>query len=121
MPAWPWPMRCASRANWTKPFPTIAITFESGRRTSSGHASLADALLAKKDADGAMHEYEEAIRLQPDYPNAHYNLALTLEALGQFARARQEFEAYLQLAPNAPDAEQVRKHLKQVGAAQNKK
>ena len=73
--------------------------------------------MAKKDADGAMHEYEEAIRLRPDYPNAHYNLALTLEGLGQFARARQEFEAYLQLAPNAPDAEQIRKHLKEIGAA----
>jgi regulator of sirC expression with transglutaminase-like and TPR domain len=41
--------------------------------------------------------------------------------LGQFARARQEFESYLQLAPNAPDAEQVRKHLKKIGAGQNKK
>jgi Flp pilus assembly protein TadD len=68
-----------------------------------------------------MHEYEEAIRLRPDNANAHYNLALALEALGQFVRARQEFEAYLQLSPNAPDAEQVRKHLKEVGAAQNKK
>jgi Flp pilus assembly protein TadD len=68
-----------------------------------------------------MHEYEEAIRLRPDNANAHYNLALTLEALGQIVRARQEFESYLQLAPNAPDAEQVRKHLKQIGTAQNKK
>ena len=73
--------------------------------------------MAKKDADGARHQYEEAIRLQPNFPNAHYNLALTLEALGEFIRARQEFEAYLLLAPNAPDAEQVRKHLKGMGAA----
>ena len=64
-----------------------------------------------------MHEYEEAIRLQPNFPNAHYNLALTLEAQGQFARARRELEAYLQLAPNAPDAEQVRKHLKGMSPA----
>ena len=87
----------------------------------SGHANLADALLAKKDTDGARQEYEVAIRLRPDNPNAHYNLALTLETLGQFARARQEFEAYLQLAPNAADADKVRRHLRQVGAGQNKK
>ena len=36
-------------------------------------------------------------------------------------RALQEFEAYLQLAPNASDDEQIRKHLKEIAAAQNKK
>lgn len=83
--------------------------------------NLANTLKNKNDSDGAIREYEEAIRLRPDYPNAHYNLAVTLEGTGQTARARQEYETYLQLAPNAPDAEEVRKHLKEVGSPRKEK
>ena len=83
--------------------------------------SLANTLKTHNDIDAAIHEYEEAIRVRPDYPNAHYNLAVTLEGVKQFARARHEFEAYLQLAPDAPDAEQIRKHLKETGPLHNEK
>ena len=76
--------------------------------------SLANALQAKNDADGAIQEYETALRLEPGYANAHYGLAVTLEGAGQHERARKEYEAYLQLLPTAPDADQVRKHLKEM-------
>jgi tetratricopeptide (TPR) repeat protein len=66
---------------------------------------------------GALREYEEAIRLRPEYPNAHYNLAVTLDEADQYDRARQEYERYLQLAPTAPDAEDVRKRVKELSAA----
>ncbi len=69
------------------------------------------------DIDGAIREYEEALRVSPDQPTAHYNLAVALEAKGQLARAIEEYKLYLQLAPNASDAEQVRAHLRKLHAA----
>ncbi len=56
-------------------------------------------------------------RLRPDLATAHFNFAATLEESGQLERARQEYKLYLQYAPNASDAEQVRAHLKKLGAA----
>jgi Flp pilus assembly protein TadD len=71
-------------------------------------------LLKTRHFDAAIREYEEAIRLQPNEPITHYNLAVALEAAGEKARARQEYEAYLQLSPTAPDAAEVRKHLREL-------
>jgi len=65
----------------------------------------------------AIREYEEAIRLRPEQATAHYNLAVTLERAGQKERARQEYENYLQLSPDATDAAEVRDHLKKLASS----
>jgi Flp pilus assembly protein TadD len=70
--------------------------------------------LRTRNFDAAIREYEQAIRQQPNEPIAHYNLAVALEASGEKARARQEYETYLQLSPAAPDAAEVRKHLREL-------
>jgi tetratricopeptide (TPR) repeat protein len=44
------------------------------------HFNLGNALAAKKDPDGAIAAYKEAIRLDPKYANAHANLGLDLHA-----------------------------------------
>jgi Flp pilus assembly protein TadD len=74
-------------------------------------------LLRTRNFDAAIQEYEQAIHRQPTEPITHYNLAVALEATGQKARARQEYEAYLQLSPAAPDAGEVRKHLRDLPPA----
>jgi len=71
-------------------------------------------LLRTRNFDAAIREYEEAIRQKPEEPITHYNLAVALEAAGQKARARQEYEAYLQLFPTAPDAGEIRKRLREL-------
>ena len=38
------------------------------------HYSLANALYQKHDLDGAITEYRKAIRLKPEFAEAHYNL-----------------------------------------------
>jgi tetratricopeptide (TPR) repeat protein len=43
--------------------------------------------------------YERAVRLAPDYADAHFYLALTLEKLGLSADARQHWRAYRMLEP----------------------
>ena len=98
MPAWPSPMLFNHQQGKLDDAITDYRDYLRDRPQDAGaHASLADALLARKDTDGARHEYEEAIRLQQT--NAHYNLAVTLEAQGQLARARRELRPTCGFAP----------------------
>ena len=66
---------------------------------------------------GALRECEETVRLRPDDPAAHHALAVALETTGNSERARQEYHRYLELAPNAPDASQVRARLSRLRAS----
>ena len=49
------------------------------------HYSLAAALRSLGKLDEAIAEYREAIRLKPDYPEAHCDLGNTLVQQGLFA------------------------------------
>jgi Flp pilus assembly protein TadD len=48
----------------------------------------------RKDVTGAVSKFREAIKLAPDYAQAHYQLALVLRSLGK----RQEAETHLKEA-----------------------
>jgi tetratricopeptide (TPR) repeat protein len=50
----------------------------------------------------AMNEYQEALRIYPNYARAHYNLAEILENLNRTAEALVEWEKYIWLAQNTP-------------------
>lgn len=45
----------------------------------------------------AIHYYSWAIRLHPDYPEAHYNLAYSYEELSQYDRAMTHYERSVEL------------------------
>ncbi len=51
----------------------------------------------KKNYPMAAEQYQEAIRLDPKQLEAHYRLAFVLRALGETARANEEFQAFSQL------------------------
>jgi Flp pilus assembly protein TadD len=55
--------------------------------------------LKANDLTGAIEKFREAIRLSPDDPQAHYQLALALTRRGAREEARLEFEAARRLAP----------------------
>ncbi len=48
--------------------------------------------------------YREALRLQPNYPEAHNNLAILLRAKGDQAGAAQSYREALRLRPDYPEA-----------------
>ena len=63
----------------------------------------------------ALEEYRRAIKLNPNHLNAHRNMAVVLAFdLHNKKEAIGEFEKYLQLAPNAPDAAEIRQQIQQL-------
>lgn len=56
----------------------------------------------------AITEFEQAISLAPNWPEAYYNLGMVQEKAGKYRVAAESFRQYLQLAPDSPDAAAVR-------------
>jgi len=54
--------------------------------------------------DQAIASYHKALDLEPNDPDTHYNLALTLKYKGDTKQAVEEFEAALRLKPKWADA-----------------
>lgn len=54
------------------------------------------------DALGALHATDEAIRIQPDMPEAHFNRALALQALARTDEAANERRRCRELEPDSP-------------------
>jgi tetratricopeptide (TPR) repeat protein len=50
----------------------------------------------------AMNEYQTAVRLSPDYADAHYGMALALKATGRTAEAVAEYREALRSRPDWP-------------------
>jgi tetratricopeptide (TPR) repeat protein len=55
------------------------------------------------NVDGALLEYQAAIRAQPDYAVAYYNIGMIHVGRGDYAQARPALERAVELAPNAAD------------------
>ena len=67
----------------------------------------------------AVEEYRKAIQLNPNHIYAHRNMGVTLAFdLKEKKEAAREFEKYLALAPNAPDAGEIRQMVQQLKSGQ---
>jgi Flp pilus assembly protein TadD len=64
---------------------------------------LASAYLEAGHADSAVLEYEEAIRLKPDYSAAHRGLGRALTLAGRRAEAQAAFRKGLEVAARTGD------------------
>ena len=60
-------------------------------------------MLERGNIAGALEHYREALRLQPNSPQAHYNLAVGLVRNGQDDAAIPELQTTLRLDPEYPD------------------
>ena len=54
--------------------------------------------------DEAVAEYRAAIRLKPDYAEAHYNLGIALTDQGKLDEAVAEYRAAIRLQPDYAEA-----------------
>ena len=55
----------------------------------------------------AIAQYEEALRIRPDFTSAHYNLALADAKAGSYEQAVQELERVLTLDPGNASARAI--------------
>ena len=62
--------------------------------------------------DELVESFRRALASDPSFADAHFNLAMTLQELGQVDEARQHWEAYLKLDPESKWAEIARRHLR---------
>jgi protein O-GlcNAc transferase len=51
-------------------------------------------------APEAMEHWEQAIRLKPDYAEAHYNLGVALEQAGKVSEAIQHYREAVRIKPD---------------------
>jgi len=70
--------------------------------------------LKDKNYRGAESRLQEALGIKPDSTEALIGLAQSQQKQGKRDAARRNYEAYLKLKPDGPDAENVRKALAQV-------
>jgi tetratricopeptide (TPR) repeat protein len=70
----------------------------------------------KGDWAAAAGEYREALRLQPDYPEARFALGNLLARTGRLSEAIAEYQEILR---THPDDALVRQNLEQARAGQN--
>jgi Flp pilus assembly protein TadD len=75
------------------------------------------AVVAERSGQGvdAARWYERALMLRPWDPTAHFNLGRLAMAAGRPEQAATHWRRYLELAPDAPDAAQIRRLLRSIG------
>jgi tetratricopeptide (TPR) repeat protein len=61
--------------------------------------------------DAAMDYYEAGLAQYPTWPEGHFNAALIAAELGDYTDATEHMKSYLELLPNAPDAQSARDQL----------
>ncbi len=83
------------------------ISDEARRHFDRGVAAM-EMAQSPKDCAVAIDEFEQAARLAPDWPDVFYNLGLAQEGAEKYADSARSYRKYLELSPNAADAEEVR-------------
>lgn len=72
--------------------------------------------LTEADHRKAIEAFRKAIDLKPDYAIAHRDLAFALLGTNQLGAARKELQRYVELAPNAKDAADIKETIKSLPA-----
>jgi tetratricopeptide (TPR) repeat protein len=74
-------------------------------------ANLGCVLAESGQTELAAAAFEGALAIHPEYPDAHYHLARTLDELGRAGEADSHWRRFLALAPDSPWACEARERL----------
>jgi tetratricopeptide (TPR) repeat protein len=83
------------------------VSEEAKRHFDRGMAAV-EMAKSPEDFKDAIKEFEQAIRLAPDWPDVYYNLGMVQEKAEKYSDAVTNLKQYLRLAPNASDVETVK-------------
>jgi len=83
------------------PTPTLAVS------PAQGHLEKGFEYFDQEKWDEAIAEFQEAIRLDPEFGDAYWGLGYGYANKGEFQKAIEALEKYLQLVPDASDRAQV--------------
>ena len=75
------------------------------------HRILAENAIKEKNLDSAIEHYASAIEVQPMWPEGWFNLGMLYAEQNDFANAADRMKHYLELVPNAPDAQAARTNM----------
>jgi protein O-mannosyl-transferase len=79
-------------------------TLEVTENNPAAHNNLGNALYNKHQLEEAIRQYQEAIRLAPNYAHAHHNLGVALHQKGQTDEAISQYRMALRFKPDYADA-----------------
>ena len=99
---------------WSSPAaqPTKTLTEEEQKaQQAAKDIDVGYFYLNEKNYVAAESRLKEATELKPDIAAAYIGLGQAQQKLGKTAKARQSYEAYLQLSPDGKDADKVKKAL----------
>jgi tetratricopeptide (TPR) repeat protein len=99
---------------WSSPAAVREKPMSEGEREAANDIEVGYYYLREKNYVAAESRLKEAVEIKPDSPQALIGLAQAQQKLGKRNDARQNYEAYLKLNPNGPDAEKVRNALAQL-------
>jgi hypothetical protein len=86
-----------------------AVSDEARRHLDRGQAAIEMANL-----NDAVKEFQEAIELDPKWPDPYYTLGMVQNRLERYDDALKNLKSYLQLAPNAKDAQEVKQLINKI-------
>ncbi|MGD0975900.1 MAG: hypothetical protein ABR866_17565 [Candidatus Korobacteraceae bacterium] len=72
---------------------------------------LAEDAVKQKEPEEALNRYEEGLTICPTWPQGHFNAALISASLGFYDEAIEHMQAYLELVPDAQDAQSARDQI----------
>ncbi|MDX1388541.1 MAG: tetratricopeptide repeat protein [Acidobacteriota bacterium] len=84
---------------------------ERGFRSGSLYFNAGARFYNAKDYEAAEAAFRKAIEIKPEMAEAHRSLASTLVQTDRSAEAAEHYRRYLELRPDAPDADEIRGHI----------